>query len=158
MWQTQLGVTVTIRSLTQEEYDAMLVAPAPETSESGETSSPAVPLLPPYQLAGQRFTAQYSDAWEFLVPWHSISIRNMTGYSSEAYDILLNSAKASTSAEARDAYFHDAEAIVLKDAAAIPLCYEGGSYQLSARLTGLYRAPDGVYFLSSLQQVAQAVS
>ena len=151
MWQTQLGVTVTVRGLSQEEYDAMLKAPAPEVSEGTEPTAP----IPSYQMAGQLFTAQYSDAWEFLVPWHSISIRNMTGYSSEAYDILLNSGKAATSAEARDAYFHDAEAIVLTDAAVIPLYHAGGSYQLSDRLTGLYRAPDGVYFLSALQQVPQ---
>lgn len=153
MWRDQLGVTVTIRGLTQEEYDTMLVAPEPVASDSSETGAPPAPQLPPYQLAGQRFTARYSDAWEFLVPWHTISIRNVTGYSSEAYDILLNSAKAATSAEARDAYLHDAEAIVLTDAAVLPLCYEGGSYRLADHLTGLYRAPDGVYFLSALQRV-----
>ena len=54
--------------------------------------------------------------------------------------------------DARDAYLHDGEAILLNDAPVIPLYYLGGSYQLRDGLTGLYRAPDGVYFLSAVTE------
>jgi len=36
---------------------------------------------------------------------------------------------------------------MLEDAPVIPVCSLGGSFQLAQGYTGLYRAPDGVYFL-----------
>ena len=65
----------------------------------------------------------------------------------------MESAAAAVSPEARDAYLHDAEAILLVDAPVIPLYCEGLSWQLREGLTGLYRAPDGVFFLYHLSPV-----
>ena len=79
--------------------------------------------------------------------WYSKSEDNVSGYASDAFDILLDAARAAVSPEARDAYLHDAEAILLEDAPVIPVCCQGGSFQLAEGLSGLYRAPDGVYFL-----------
>ncbi len=147
MWQEQLGVTVTVRGVSQEEYDALLVpAEDGESTEEGSEPSPA-----PFQLAGMEFSAAYSDAEALLARWHSASGDNLAGYQSDAFDILLDSAQAAVSPEARDAYLHDAEAILLSDAPVIPLFYRGTSYRLAEGLTGLYRAPDGVYFLSRIQ-------
>ena len=64
----------------------------------------------------------------------------------------MKSAAAAVSPEARDAYLHDAEAILLNDAPVIPICYEGLSWQLREGLSGLYRAPDGVFFLYHISQ------
>lgn len=151
MWQEQLGVTVTVRGLSQSEYNAMLVPAAPETEEpttEGETPAAAAP----FQLAGQTFTSPVNDAESYLDLWHSTSGSNVTGYHSDAYNILLDSAKAAVSVEARDAYLHDAEAILLTDVPVIPVCYSGGSYQLAKGLSGLYRAPNGVFFLSAITE------
>ena len=71
----------------------------------------------------------------------------MTGYASDAFDILLNSARAAVSPDARDAYLHDAEAILLGDSPVIPVLCRGGSFQLAEGLAGLYRSPDQVFFL-----------
>lgn len=138
MWQEQLGVTVTIRALNQREYDEMLSA----GTEEGAVA--------PFQLAGQSFSSCHNDAAALLELWHSSSDSNVTGYHSDAYDILLDSARAAASMDARDAYLHDAEAILLTDAPVIPVCYSGSSYQLADGLTGLYRAPNGVFFLSAV--------
>ncbi len=146
MWKEQLGITVAIRGLSQEEYDAML-APAQGSDESGDT--PQAPTGE-FFLAGQPFTGSYNDAAAFLHPWHSQSHLNWAGYFSDAFDILLNSAEAAVSADARDAYLHDAEAILLMDAPVIPLCYQGGSSALADGLTGLYCGPNGLYFLSGI--------
>ena len=64
----------------------------------------------------------------------------------EVPDNQLNQAQ-----DARDAYLHDAEAILLEDAPVIPVCCQGGSFRLAEGLSGLYRAPDGVYFLYYLE-------
>lgn len=138
MWQEQLGVTVAVRGVSQREYDAMLSA--------GEGEDAA------FQLAGQSFSACHNDAAALLELWHSGSASNVTGYRSDAYDILLDSAQAAASMDARDAYLHDAEAILLTDAPVIPVCYSGGSYRLADGLTGLYRAPNGVFFLSAVAE------
>ena len=151
MWQEQLGVTVTVRGMNQQEYNAML-QPTPQETETPAEDIEVPVAAAPFQLAGQTFSATLNDAGAYLESWHSGSEKNVTGYSSDAYDILIDSAKAATSAEARDAYLHDAEAILLTDAPVIPVVYGGSSYQLAENLTGLYRAPNGVFFLSAIAE------
>ena len=152
MWQDQLGVAVITRGVSQEEYDALVQMQAipDEAMEDGAVAR-QVEDLPAATgectMAGQAFTVPYSDAGVLLDRWYSKSEDNVSGYASDAFDILLDAARAAVSPEARDAYLHDAEAILLEDAPVIPVCCPGGSFQLAEGLSGLYRAPDGVYFL-----------
>ncbi len=140
MWKEQLGVNVTARGLTQEEYDLLLV---PVEGEDGLVAAP-------FQMAAIDLSASYNDAGALLNRWHSTAADNCTGYASAAFDILLGAAKEAVSPESYDAYLHDAEAILLQDAPVIPLYYHGGSYRLADGLEGLYRSPNGVYFLSGV--------
>ena len=169
IWKEQLGVTVTLRGVSQEEYDqrtALVLLEEEEASAEGEESgesdgensavSRQVEGRPvatgDFFLAAQPFTAPYSDAGALLELWYGESPENVTGYTSDAFDILLNSARAAVSPDARDAYLHDAEAILLTDAPVIPVFCRGGSYQLREGLSGLYRGPNGVYFLQNVVQ------
>lgn len=147
MWQNVLGVTVTLRGLTEEEYTQM-IRPVGEETESEEES-----IYPAFQIAATELTCDYTDAYEFLSRWHSGSAENLGGYSSPAFDILIGAAAAATAPESFDAYLHDAEAILLEDAPVIPLFYRGGSFALNEELTGLYRAPNGVYFFSHITKI-----
>ncbi len=90
----------------------------------------------------------------FLSPWYGENPDNRTGYRSEAYDILISSAQAAMDLAARDAYLHDAEAILLAEVPVIPLCYGGGSLLLREGYEGLYCRSNGVYFLSGLRRSA----
>ena len=159
-WKECLGVSVSIRGVSEAEYQASF-APAPpeESAEEGsgesadtgaETSAAEAEAVPAFTMAGQYFTPPYSDAGALLELWHSESPDNITGYASDAFDILLNSARAAVSPDARDAYLHDAEAILLSDSPVIPVFCQGGSYRLQEGLTGLYRGPNGVYFLQDV--------
>lgn len=155
MWQDQLGVAVITRGVSQEEYDALVQMQAiPEDALEDGAVARQVGDLPvatgEFTMAGQAFTVPYSDAGVLLDRWYSRSEDNVSGYTSDAFDILLDAARAAVSPEARDAYLHDAEAILLEDAPVIPVCCQGGSFQLAEGLSGLYRAPDGVYFLYSV--------
>ncbi|MDE7262852.1 MAG: peptide ABC transporter substrate-binding protein [Oscillospiraceae bacterium] len=168
IWKEQLGVTVTLRAVSQEEYgqriaQISLEEEATEGEEGAEAAevddgafSRQIDGLPAatgnFTMAAQPFTAPYSDAGALLEFWYSKDPANVTGYSSAAFDILLNSARAAVSPDARDAYLHDAEAILLTDAAVIPVFCRGGSYLLREDLTGLYRSPNGVYFLQNTVQ------
>lgn len=141
MWREQLGVNVTLRALSQEDYDSMLTP-----VEDPETAL----ITAPFQIAALELPAKYNDASSLLATWHSTSAENFTGYTSPGFDILLDAADAAVSSDAYDAYLHDAEAILLADAPVIPLCYRGTSFRLNEKLTGLYRAPNGIYFLSRI--------
>ncbi len=152
MWQSELGVAVITRGVSQEEYDTLVQLQAiPEDDLEDGAVARQVDGLPEatgeFTMAAQAFTAPYSDAGALLERWYSRSGENASGYASDAFDILLDAARAAVSPEARDAYLHDAEAILLEDAPVIPVCCQGGSFQLAEGLSGLYRAPDGVYFL-----------
>lgn len=139
MWKEQLGIDVMLRALTQEDLDIILTPVTDE--ESGLTAAP-------FQIAALEFSAVHNDAGSLLFRWHSTNPDNFIGYSSPAFDILIGAADAAVSADAYDAYLHDAEAILLTDAPVAPLCYRGGSYLLKDGLEGLYRAPNGIYFFS----------
>lgn len=161
MWQERLGVTVTVRGVSQAEYDAqVLLRPLPEEVRTDGSDPQQVGALGvatgEFTMAGQLLSAPYSDAGVLLERWHSGSGENVTGYVSDAFDILLSAARAAVGPEARDAYLHDAEAILLEDAPVIPVCSLGGSYQLAEGYTGLYRAPDGVYFLYNVCRTDKA--
>ena len=152
MWQECLGVTVTVRAVSQEEYDAqVLLQPLPEDVQQEGSNPQQVGALGvatgDFTMAGQLFTAPYSDAGVMLERFCSDSGGNIAGYTSDAFDILLDSARAAAAPEPRDAYLHDAETILLENGPVIPVCSLGGSFQLAQGYTGLYRAPDGVYFL-----------
>ena len=149
MWQEQLGVTVAVREMTQAEYDAMLI-PSESEAPADESTDESLPAIAPFQMAGQTFSASHNDAGAFLNRWHSDHIDNIAGYNSPAYDILMDSATAATDPLARDAYLHDAEAILFTDAPVIPICYSGSSYLLADGFSGLYRAPNGIFFLSAV--------
>ena len=156
MWQEQLGVSVTPRAVSQEEYDASVaLVPLPEEVLGEEPVPGQVGTLPEttgeFTMAAQVITPSFSDAGVLLERWYSQSGENVTGYTSGAFDILIDAARAAAAPEVRDAYLHDAEAILLEDAPVIPVCCQGGSFRLAEGLSGLYRAPDGVYFLYYLE-------
>ena len=114
----------------------------------------SLPDILPFTLAARDFTPSCNDAGVLLDFWRSTRETNLSGYRSDAFDILLDAARAAESPEVRDAYLHDAEAILLSDAPVIPLLSLGGSYRLAGGLAGLYRAPDGVYFLYGVRPEA----
>ena len=128
MWQSVLGVTVTLRALSDEEYAQMLTSAGGEIEIEDESASSV------FHLAALELTGDYNDAYAFLSRWHSENPQNFGRYSSAAFDILINAAAAAVTPESYDAYLHDAEAILLKDAPVIPVFYRGGSYALSESL------------------------
>ena len=148
-WETVLGVTVTLRALTAEEY-ALVISSAGEEVQSEEEN-----VLPVFQIAAYEFAASYHDPYALLSRWHSASEDNLGGYSSAAFDILINAAAAAETAASYDAYLHDAEAILIEDAPVVALFYRGGSYALADGYDGLYRAPNGIYFFSQVTENAK---
>ena len=161
MWQERLGVTVTVRGVSQAEYDEhVLLRPLSEEVQADGSDPQQIAGLGvatgDFTMAAQPFSAPYSDAGVMLERFYSASGDNVTGYVSDAFDILLSAARAAVGPDPRDAYLHDAETILLEDAPVIPVCSQGGSFALAEGCTGLYRLPDGVYFLYGVGTEAKA--
>lgn len=152
LWRRELGVTVTARGLSQEDFDARLAAAQAQDAEAEASGGGEEDSVEPFTLAARDFAPSCNDAGVLLDFWRSSRETNLSGYRSDAFDILLDAAQAADSPEVRDAYLHDAEAILLQEAPVIPVYYRGGCFQLSDRLTGLYRLSDGVYFLGNVRE------
>ena len=145
MWKKELGVTVVLRGVTDEEYERML---DPSLQSEGEEAYV-------FRIAAMEFTANtYNDAGDFLAVWHSDSALNCAGYSSEAFDLLIECSRSASTASIYDAYLHDAEAILLEDAPIVALFYRGSGYALAEDLVGLYRLPNGIFFLENVTKRA----
>lgn len=160
-WENQLGISIMLAAVNGEDYATAIAAASLEENEPPEKEGTAgtgemagdeghTAIAAPFQLALRMIKAPREDALCFLTPWWGAD--TYTGYTSEPFDILIAAAETASSAEARDAYLHDAEAILLQDAPVIPLCYGGSGFQMNGTLTGLYSRPGGVFFLGSLRQ------
>ncbi len=146
-WQTVLGVTVQLRAVSVEEYRQILSPSSEESTDEDEENEGEI-ASPAFQMVGMTIADTQHDPYAFLSRWHSESTENIGGYSSAAFDILINAAKAAVTPESYDAYLHDAEAILMQDAPVIPVFYYGDAYALADDLAGFYCAPNGIYFFS----------
>lgn len=153
MWQDCLGVKVNVREVGREEYEAALTPVLQEGEDNEAQAEEAVIPAASFQLAAKEFSPAYSDAGLLLEQWYSESGDNVTGYANDAFDILIRSVRASAIPNARDAYLHDAEAILMEDSPVVPVFCRGGGYRLREGLAGLYRAPDGVFFLCGVHRL-----
>ncbi len=119
-WES-LGFYVAVESLGAAEYE--------ERYASGEYDviGADFQMISPYALYNlAAFSAAYSgDA----VP--------VTGYENEAFDDLLDNAFAEADAGARAEILHEAEKVLLDDAAVCPVLFNTNAYVISKELSGL---------------------
>jgi oligopeptide transport system substrate-binding protein len=110
-WRRNLGVEVTIRQLEPEVYSYMLNQEKDEIYEFG-------------------WIADYPDPQDFLdVLFHTGNQNNIGGYSNTQLDSLLEQAATEPDSTTRFKMYQDAEQIIIRDAAVLPL-YFGRSYVL----------------------------
>ena len=134
-WREQLGLEVTLRGVDSEELW--------DTLRREE-----------FTVAMLECTADRNDAVAFLGMWESGHPDNVANLHSNAYDILLRVAAASSSAEARDAYLADAERLLVEQGSVIPLYTFSRGYALRSGLTGLLSDGLGVFSFSGVRTAA----
>lgn len=135
-WRDTLGINITLQGKGTEEYQQSLL--------NGE-----------FTMALTELTALYSDAAAYLEPWRSGDSRNYALLYSNAYDILMRVAAASSSDEARDAYLKDAEQLLLDGHNVIPLFGEEQPYQFREGVTGAVKDGLGAWYFGSVQNMIQ---
>ncbi|HEX6985257.1 MAG TPA: ABC transporter substrate-binding protein, partial [Planctomycetaceae bacterium] len=110
-WQRNLGVTVEVEQVDWESFLA--------DTRAGRTQM--------FQLG---WSADYPDPSDFLdVLFHSGSGENHTGYSNPEVDRLLEAARGERNVQTRLRLYQQAEQIVVRDAAWLPLSF-GRDYPL----------------------------
>lgn len=127
MWQTELGVTVT---LNNQEWGVFL-----ETRKNGD-----------YSIARNGWIADYNDPISFLDMWVTGGGNNDAQYKNPAYDALIRQAKTSPDAAVRMQAMHDAEDILFADSVVAPIYFYTNPYMMKDEIKGMYYTPLGYYF------------
>ena len=134
MWQTELGVTVT---LNNQEWGTFL-----QTRKDGD-----------YSIARNGWIADYNDPMTFLDMWLTGGGNNDAQYSSAAYDAKIQEAKAASDPATRMQLMHEAEDILLEqDWVVNPLYFYTQSYMLADGIQGMYYCPLGYFFFDHATQ------
>lgn len=103
-----------------------------------------------YTLAGLDLRAVGNDAECFLKQWTSDQGSNVVGYANSAYDTLLSIIAKADDGTARMGCLHDAEVLLLDDAALAPLYTRHTGWKLRDTLTGACRDARGWFCLSGV--------
>ena len=130
-WQQVLRVQVTPVAVTKQELRTALKA--------GD-----------YTLAGLDVRASGNDAECFLKPWTSGSENNYVRYKNSAYDTLLAIIAQAEEGTARMGCLHDAEVLLLEDAAVAPLYTSVTAWTVRESVTGVCRDARGWFSLSGV--------
>jgi oligopeptide transport system substrate-binding protein len=129
MWQTELGVQVTI---TNQDWAVFL-----DTRKNGD-----------YSIARNGWIADYNDPISFLDMWVTGGGNNDAQYANADYDALITQAKTSSEPEIRMQAMHDAEDILLGETVVAPIYFYTQPYMASDDLKGWYYSPLGYFFFS----------
>ncbi|QNL44658.1 peptide ABC transporter substrate-binding protein [Oscillibacter hominis] len=120
MWKEQLGVQVSTRAVSGQEMEKALADGT-------------------YALAAVEITSPVADAMGFLERWESGNEHNFAGYSNSAFDTLMTVVRSATDESARVACLHDAETLLLEDAALAPLYSVGSDGESQYGFSGFYQ-------------------
>ena len=118
MWRETLGLEAT---LINEEFQVLL------------SNMRAMEVT---QVFRSSWTGDYNDAHTFLQILKTGNPSNMTGYSSEQYDSLMQRASEQTDLERRRLYLEEAERVLLADHPVIPLYFYVSKHLVSPRVRG----------------------
>lgn len=134
MWQTQLGVTVT---LNNQDWNVFL-----KTRKDGD-----------YQIARNGWIADYNDPCSFLDMWYTNGGNNDAQYKNPEYDACIDAAKATSDPEVRMEAFHNAEDILIgEDSVLAPIYFYTNKYMMNDSIEGMYYTPLGYFFFGYCAQ------
>jgi oligopeptide transport system substrate-binding protein len=119
MWQTELGVTVT---LSNQDWAVFI-----DTRQNGD-----------FESARHGWLADYNDPISFLDMWVTGGGNNDSQYSNAEYDSLIQQVKNSSDREERMTLMHQAEDILMEDMPIAPIYFYTDLYVMSDSLKGFY--------------------
>jgi oligopeptide transport system substrate-binding protein len=99
-----------------------------------------------YEASRDGWVFDYNDPSNILELMVSTNGNNNAKYSNPDYDAIMQKAASETDAKTRFDLLHQAEDIVMKDAAVIPLAYYNDFYLQSDKITGSWHSPYGYWY------------
>ena len=99
-----------------------------------------------YQVSRNGWLFDYDDPSNMMDVLYSTNGNNDSKYNSSEYDSLMDKAAAEADPETRFGYLHQAEDVLMKDAACIPLAYYNEFYLQSPKITGSWHSPTGYWY------------
>jgi oligopeptide transport system substrate-binding protein len=99
-----------------------------------------------YQVSRYGWVFDYNDASNMLELLMTGNGNNDAKYSNTKYDDLMKKAAAEPDAKTRSGYMHQAEDVLMADAACIPLAYYNEFYLQNTNITGSWHSPSGFWY------------
>jgi len=99
-----------------------------------------------YEVSRNGWLFDYNDASNMMEILMSTNGNDDAQYKSEEYDALMNKAAAEPDAKTRSGYLHQAEDVLMKDMAVIPVSYYSQPYLQSTKITGSWYSPSGYWY------------
>lgn len=99
-----------------------------------------------YDVARNGWVADYSDPTNQLELFYSTNGNNDGKYNSPEFDAALDAAAATVDPAERSAALHQAEDIMMEDAACIPIAYYNDFWLQSSKITGSWHSPYGYWY------------
>lgn len=124
-----LGINVSLRNI---EWSALL-----DTFRSGD-----------YQMGRYGSIADYDDPITFLERFTTNGSANYTGWSSNEYDELINTARLSADANVRMQAMHKAESMLIDESIICPIYWYVQKVLINDNLKDAYVSPFGGYYLT----------
>lgn len=100
-----------------------------------------------YESSRNGWVGDYSDPSNMLELMFSTNGNNDGKYNSAAFDAAIEKSRAALDPAERSAALHEAEDIMMEDAACIPLAYYNDFWLQSEKLTGSWHSPYGYWYL-----------
>jgi oligopeptide transport system substrate-binding protein len=91
-----------------------------------------------YQIARAAWIGDYPDPTTFLDMWLTDGGNNSTGWSSAAYDTLIQQAGRTSDRTEREEIFQQAEAILLEELPIIPVYHYRNNYLIQPSVKGWF--------------------
>jgi len=98
-----------------------------------------------YQIARDGWVMDYNDPSNILELASTGNGNNSSKYSNPEFDGLMNKAATEKDPQTRFGYLHQAEELIMKDTAMVPLLYYNDFYLQSDKITGSWHSPDGFW-------------
>lgn len=99
-----------------------------------------------YEASRNGWLFDYNDASNMLELLVSTNGNNDGKYNNAEYDALMAKAAAEPDAKTRSGYLHQAEDILMNEAACIPIAYYNDFYLQSSKITGSWHSPYGYWY------------
>ncbi|MGI5971627.1 MAG: peptide ABC transporter substrate-binding protein [Oscillospiraceae bacterium] len=99
-----------------------------------------------YEASRNGWLFDYNDPSNMLELLYSTNGNNDGKYNNPAYDAAMDKAAAEADPETRSKYLHEAEDILMADAACIPVAYYNEFYLQSDKITGSWHSPYGYWY------------